>query len=223
MLFRSGDLEALIAYLYGECDPEQRRVVSAHVAVCQRCAEELMALDSTREQLVQWVPPEVPLGFRMVSQAEAPQAARVLKPRQWWGQPLPAWAQAAAAAGAAQRRAADITSYLAEPRPPVYQPKYRPLPTPPKAQFRDPIEAVGSPIAGLAMIAGLFTRTAGTTDDANTDTTLMVPATAPAVGTGFDSTIDNVLDLVSRLDSDGRPRKLVRSFVAVSGWLGRDD
>ena len=36
-------------------------------------------------------------------------------------------------------------------------------------------------------------------------------------------TIDNVLDLVSRLDSDGRPRKLVRSFVAVSGWLGRDD
>lgn len=71
-------------------------------------------------------------------------------------------AQAAAAAGAAQRKAADISSYLAEPRPPIYEPKYRPMPTPPKAQFRDPIEAVGSPIAGLAMIAGLFTRTAGT-------------------------------------------------------------
>ena len=60
-----GDLEALIAYLYGECDPEQRRVVSAHVAVCQQCADELMALDGTREHLAQWVPPDVPLGFRM--------------------------------------------------------------------------------------------------------------------------------------------------------------
>lgn len=93
-----GDHDALIAYLYGECEPEQRRVVSAHIAVCQRCADELMALDGTREQLASWLPPEVPLGFRVVSQAESAPPAPVLRPRQWWGQPLPAWAQAAAAA-----------------------------------------------------------------------------------------------------------------------------
>ena len=92
-----GDHDALIAYLYGECDPEQRRAVSAHVAVCQVCAEELMALDGTREHLAQWVPPDVPLGFQMVSQADVARPAKVLTAQRWWGQPLPAWAQAAAA------------------------------------------------------------------------------------------------------------------------------
>mgnify|MGYP003343189512 CR=1 FL=1 len=86
------EADALIAYLYGECDPEQRRAVSAHVAVCQVCAEELMALDGTREHIAQWVPPDVPLGFQMVSQADVARPAKVLTPQRWWGQPLPAWA-----------------------------------------------------------------------------------------------------------------------------------
>lgn len=60
--------------------------------------------------------------------------------------------------------------------------------------------AIGSGTSALFMgqgeIAGkMFTRTAGTTDDGNNDTILMCPATTPAVGTGFDSTIDNILDL----------------------------
>lgn len=93
-----GDHDALIDYLYGESDPDQRGVVAAHIAVCHQCADELMALDGTRERLASWVPPEVPLGFRVVSQADSTPPARVLRPRQWWGQPLPAWAQAAAAA-----------------------------------------------------------------------------------------------------------------------------
>ena len=59
--------------------------------------DELMALDGTREHLAQWVPPDVPLGFRMVSQADVARPATVLTSRRWWGQPLPAWAQAAAA------------------------------------------------------------------------------------------------------------------------------
>ena len=35
--------------------------------------------------------------------------------------------------------------------------------------------------------------------------------------------IDNVLDLVSRLDRDARPREIVQSFVAVPGWLDGED
>ncbi|SRR6266446_224665 len=40
-----------------------------------------------------------------------------------------------------------------------------------------------------------LTFTAAQTDDAQDMPTLMAPATAPAVGTGFDSTIANILDL----------------------------
>lgn len=50
-------------------------------------------------------------------------------------------------------------------------------------------------LMGQAMVAGaMFTNTAGQTDGVNTMSILMAPATAPAVGTGFDSTIANVLD-----------------------------
>ena len=37
------------------------------------------------------------------------------------------------------------------------------------------------------------------------------------------ATLAKVLDLVADLDRDTRPRDLVRSFVAVPGWLERDD
>jgi hypothetical protein len=51
-------------------------------------------------------------------------------------------------------------------------------------------------LMGLATVAGvMFTRTAGQTDDAQGVQTILAPATAPAVGTGFDSTVANVLDL----------------------------
>lgn len=50
-------------------------------------------------------------------------------------------------------------------------------------------------LMGQAVVQGMmFTATAGQTDGANTMAMLMAPATAPAVGTGFDSTIANVLD-----------------------------
>lgn len=41
----------------------------------------------------------------------------------------------------------------------------------------------------------VVTRTAGQTDDAQGMQTLVVPQTAPAVGTGFDSTVANIIDL----------------------------
>jgi hypothetical protein len=48
---------------------------------------------------------------------------------------------------------------------------------------------------GLARaISKVFTATAGQTDDAQDFPTILAPATAPAVGTGFDSTIANILD-----------------------------
>jgi hypothetical protein len=50
-------------------------------------------------------------------------------------------------------------------------------------------------LMGMANVTGkMFTRTAGQTDDAQGDQSLMVPQGAPAVGTGFDSTIANTLD-----------------------------
>ena len=59
--------------------------------------------------------------------------------------------------------------------------------------------AVGSStsanLMGQARIGGvMFTLTAAQTDAANTSGLFMGPATAPAVGTGFDSTISNILD-----------------------------
>jgi hypothetical protein len=51
-------------------------------------------------------------------------------------------------------------------------------------------------LIGLAQVSGkMFTATAGQTDSAQDMPTILAPATAPAVGTGFDSTIANVVDL----------------------------
>ena len=93
--FVCGDHGALVSYLYDECAPGERRAIGAHVAICSMCAEELAALGATREQLAAWTPPDVQLGFRIVSDAVP---ATVLRPSRWWRQPMPAWAQAAAAA-----------------------------------------------------------------------------------------------------------------------------
>lgn len=50
-------------------------------------------------------------------------------------------------------------------------------------------------LMGMGVATGvMFTNTAGQTDGANSNTVKNVPATAPAVGTGFDSTIANILD-----------------------------
>ena len=102
-----GHHELLVTYLYDECDPAERDSIAAHVAICASCAEELQALRDTRVHLAAWSPPALPLGFQITrTEAEAP--AKVLRPaglagrssqsEGWWRQPLPAWAQAAAAA-----------------------------------------------------------------------------------------------------------------------------
>lgn len=123
--FHCGDNEALVGYMYDEGEPGERAAIAAHVATCASCAGELAALGATREGLAAWTPPDVPLGFRIVSEPPA-QVVSLEERRQavpgdterrqavpadnkerrqavpadgaWWQRPMPAWAQAAAAA-----------------------------------------------------------------------------------------------------------------------------
>ena len=92
-----GNYEALVAYLYDECAPAEREAIAAHVAICASCREEIGALRDTRAHLASWTPPALPLGFQ-ITRAESEAPATVLRPAAWWRQPLPAWAQVAAAA-----------------------------------------------------------------------------------------------------------------------------
>ena len=51
-------------------------------------------------------------------------------------------------------------------------------------------------LIGLAQVSGrMFTMTAGQVDSAQDMPTILAPSTAPAVGTGFDSTVANIVDL----------------------------
>lgn len=59
--------------------------------------------------------------------------------------------------------------------------------------------SVGSVTAATLMGIGrlngiMFTLTAAQVDGINSSATMLVPAAAPAVGTGFDSTVTNILD-----------------------------
>jgi len=92
--FTCGDHGALVSYLYDECTPAERRAIAAHLVICGACGEELIALGATREQLAMWTPPDAQLGFRITPETSK---SNVLRPARWWRQPMPAWAQAAAA------------------------------------------------------------------------------------------------------------------------------
>jgi hypothetical protein len=89
-----GNHEALVAYLYDEADRADREAMTEHLARCVSCAEEIESLRSTRAVLAGWAVPEQSLGFQITRPAEH---ATVLRPAAWWRNPLPAWAQAAAA------------------------------------------------------------------------------------------------------------------------------
>ena len=85
--------EALVDYLYDECEPEERDRLEAHLATCHRCARELESLRFARGTLAEWTPPEPPLGFRVVSDRDTGHVP-------WWRVPLqPGWGLATAAVG----------------------------------------------------------------------------------------------------------------------------
>jgi hypothetical protein len=85
--FECGDKNALVAYLYEECEQELRDVIATHLTRCDSCSNEVDGLGWTRQRLAVWTPPVPELGFQMQVPEHTP----------WWRAPLPAWAQAAAA------------------------------------------------------------------------------------------------------------------------------
>jgi hypothetical protein len=90
---------ALVDLLYDECDPQERRRLEAHVAICAACARELRALQAVRTDLQVWTPPEQTLGFRVVQDQTRIEPSSVTSDvasarRTWF---VPAWAMAAAA------------------------------------------------------------------------------------------------------------------------------
>ena len=94
-IFECGDNAALVTYLYDECEPAERRAIDTHLAICPVCAAEIATLSSTSLQLAAWTPPALDVNFRVVAEQRA---STVVRPARWWQQPMPAWAQAAAAA-----------------------------------------------------------------------------------------------------------------------------
>jgi len=95
MQFTCDDKATLIAYLYGEVDPAERKAVDHHLATCSACAAEVTALGGVRSEMGLWLPPEVELDFAIVKKSAVP-PSNVLRPAAWWTT-VPAWAQAAAA------------------------------------------------------------------------------------------------------------------------------
>jgi anti-sigma factor RsiW len=90
--------ELLISYVYDECEPEARARIEAHLSECAACAAEIEALGGTRRELSAWAPPDVALGFQITRPQATASSATVLRPARWWSRPMPAWAQAVAAA-----------------------------------------------------------------------------------------------------------------------------
>ena len=96
-VFRCDDKETLVAYLYGEVEADVRREVERHLRTCVACTRESEALQTVRDDLQLWMPPEHELDFAVVQKSSAP-ATRVLTSSRWASlHRLPTWAQVAAA------------------------------------------------------------------------------------------------------------------------------
>jgi hypothetical protein len=96
-VFRCEDKDILVAYLYGEVDPDVRREVERHLRTCANCARENDQLQAVRQDLQLWMPPEPEFGFSIVQNAPAAKAPVLTSPRWAVLHALPIWAQVAAA------------------------------------------------------------------------------------------------------------------------------
>lgn len=79
--------ETIVAFLYDELDPSQRRDFNAHLLTCIACRDEVAGMRAVRTQLARWEPPALTSLRSPVPAANRPA---------WW-QAVPAWAQVAAA------------------------------------------------------------------------------------------------------------------------------
>jgi hypothetical protein len=92
--------EVLVAYLYGDIDPEERAAFEAHLPGCVPCRTELDALSDVRDGLAAWSAPDVATGVggrtprAVLRLVDAPQPASG-----GWRRfsEAPVWLQAAAA------------------------------------------------------------------------------------------------------------------------------
>jgi hypothetical protein len=85
--------EALVAFLYNDMAPDERRVFEAHTGTCLVCRSELAALGAIRATLQEWTPPDI------VHTRLAKEAATTGRPGLWSSlRKVPTWAQVAAAA-----------------------------------------------------------------------------------------------------------------------------
>ena len=89
--------EALVAYLYDECEAAERTRVERHLKTCAACAAELEGFAALRGTLREWAPPEARLGFRVVEDGDAEAAGARPAPAWWTGGLRPAWGVALAA------------------------------------------------------------------------------------------------------------------------------
>jgi len=92
--------EALVAYLYDECEAAERVRVERHLETCQACAGELGGFATLRGTLQEWAPPDARLGFRIVADDDAEAPVARTAPSGWFGgfgALRPAWGAALAA------------------------------------------------------------------------------------------------------------------------------
>jgi len=79
--------ETIVAFLYDELEPEQRRDFNAHLLTCTVCRDEVVGLRAVRTHLARWEPPAL-----TSLQSPVPATSRP----EWW-HAVPVWAQVAAA------------------------------------------------------------------------------------------------------------------------------
>src|SRR5512138_3706752 len=91
-----GQKEALVSYLYDECDAAERGRVEAHLGTCAECRAEVAEFRNVRAQLAGWAPPDRELGFTIVPAFPAAAAA---SRAYWWRSPR-LWMPAGLAAAA---------------------------------------------------------------------------------------------------------------------------
>ena len=89
--------EALVAYIYEECEAAERAHVERHLQTCASCAAELDAFASLRGALREWAPPDARLGFRVVADGDEDTAGAGEPAPGWFGALRPAWGLALAA------------------------------------------------------------------------------------------------------------------------------
>jgi anti-sigma factor RsiW len=90
----TGRDDVLIAYLYDEIEPAERKAFTAHMNECRHCARELAALRGVRSKLSAWAPPELARALTSDEPLAASRGPRATG-RSWHD--IPGWVQVAAA------------------------------------------------------------------------------------------------------------------------------